>query len=469
MAWVEGLGECDVPAAEGFAATRARLLARVRAEAPAHQERLRWSRDQVLAEQTRALRALLTHAAARSAFWRERLAGIDPATATPADLARVPVSTKEEVMARWDAAVTDPSLRRAEVDAWVAAQREWDYLRPDGLSAHSSGGSSGVRGVYLWDAATFVACAGVTSRHQVRDEAALPAPGRPPVKAVITAGRPPHASTPLFAASVDPAVRAVVLPADLPAAEMVRRLEAIDPTHLIGYPSVIGRMAEEQVEGRLRIRPVRVGTNSEPLLPEVREVMRRAWGAPVNNLWGSTETGIHAVGCDHHDGLHLNEDVVVVERVDAAGRPVADRAPAEKVIVTGLVNLTLPFIRYEITDSVSLLDEPCPCGSPFRLIADVQGRLDDDFRYGDALVPAVSFRHVLGADARIEEYQVVQTPRGADVRLVATGPVDAEGMAREIADALGQAGVGDPEVVVRVVDRLERNARTGKLKRFVPR
>jgi phenylacetate-coenzyme A ligase PaaK-like adenylate-forming protein len=189
----------------------------------------------------------------------------------------------------------------------------------------------------------------------------------------------------------------------------------------------------------------------------------------VNNLWGSTETGIHAVGCDHHDGLHLNEDVVVVERVDAAGRPVADRAPAEKVIVTGLVNLTLPFIRYEITDSVSLLDEPCPCGSPFRLIADVQGRLDDDFRYGDALVPAVSFRHVLGADARIEEYQVVQTPRGADVRLVATGPVDAEGMAREIADALGQAGVGDPEVVVRVVDRLERNARTGKLKRFVPR
>jgi hypothetical protein len=64
---------------------------------------------------------------------------------------------------------------------------------------------------------------------------------------------------------------------------------------------------------------------------------------------------------------------------------------------------------------------------------------------------------------------VVQTPRGADVRLVATGPVDAEGMAREIADALGQAGVGDPEVVVRVVDRLERNARTGKLKRFVPR
>ena len=468
MPWVQGLGECDVPAAPGFAGPRERLLARVRAAAPAHQERLRWTREQVLAEQTRALRALLAHAAARSPFWRERLAGIDPATATPADLARVPVATKAEMMARWDEVVTDPTLRRAHVDSWVARQREWDYLREDALAAHSSGGSSGVRGVYLWDATTFTACASVTYRHQVRDEAALPPPDRPPVKAVITAGRPPHASTPLFAASIDPAVRSVVLPADLPPGEMVRRLEAIDPTHLIGYPSVIGRMAEEQVEGRLRIRPVRVGTNSEPLLPEVREVMARAWGAPVNNLWGSTETGIHAVGCDHHDGLHLNEDVAIVERVDAAGAPVADDEPAEKVIVTGLVNLTLPFIRYEITDAVNLIDEPCPCGSPFRLIADVQGRLDDDFRYGDVLVPAVSFRHALGADPHIEEYQVVQTPHGADVRLVATGHVATDPIAREIEDALGRAGVAGPRVDVCVVPALERNARTGKLKRFVP-
>ena len=63
------------------------------------------------------------------------------------------------------------------------------------------------------------------------------------------------------------------------------------------------------------------------------------------------------------------------------------------------------------------LDLPgrCGCGSSMMRIADIAGRRDDDFRYGERMVPASAFRHVLGTDPLISEYQVRQTAGGADV------------------------------------------------------
>jgi phenylacetate-coenzyme A ligase PaaK-like adenylate-forming protein len=52
-------------------------------------------------------------------------------------------------------------------------------------------------------------------------------------------------------------------------------------------------------------------------------------------------------------------------------------------------------------------------------VADVAGRRDDDFRYGEQMVPASAFRYVLGTDPRISEYQVHQTVDGAEVLVVA--------------------------------------------------
>jgi len=46
----------------------------------------------------------------------------------------------------------------------------------------------------------------------------------------------------------------------------------------------------------LHCRPVRVSTNSEPLLDEDRQAIAGAWDVPVHNLWGSTEIGVQAVG-----------------------------------------------------------------------------------------------------------------------------------------------------------------------------
>ena len=118
-----------------------------------------------------------------------------------------------------------------------------------------------------------------------------------------------------------------------------------------------------------------------------------AWDVPVHNLWGSTEIGVQAVGCGRGEGLHVCEDEVVLERVDENGVPVGPDEPAARTLATGLANLTFPFIRYDLGDQVTWLQDRCECGSAFARVADIGGRRDDDFRYGAIAVPASAFRH----------------------------------------------------------------------------
>jgi phenylacetate-coenzyme A ligase PaaK-like adenylate-forming protein len=162
----------------------------------------------------------------------------------------------------------------------------------------------------------------------------------------------------------------------------------------------------------------------------------------------------------------LCEDEVVLERVDGDGRPVAPEEPAARTLATGLSSRSFPFIRYDLGDEVTLLPGRCRCGSAFVRLAEVAGRRDDDFSYPSCTVPATVFRHILGTDPRISEYQVRQTPAGAEILAVGTPHVGS--IASSLATALRRQGLPDPQVEVRVVERLERHTATGKLRRFVP-
>jgi hypothetical protein len=51
----------------------------------------------------------------------------------------------------------------------------------------------------------------------------------------------------------------------------------------------------------------------------------------------------------------------LVEIVDEAGAPCA-AGRAGRFVVTGLMNLAVPLMRYDSDDLVTALDGPCPCG-----------------------------------------------------------------------------------------------------------
>ena len=84
---------------ERFGRTIAGLL-------PQHLDRLSWNAQQLAAHQREQLRALLAAAVERSPFHARRLAGIDPGRFEPAQLAELPVMTKQQMMANFDELLT---------------------------------------------------------------------------------------------------------------------------------------------------------------------------------------------------------------------------------------------------------------------------------------------------------------------------------------------------------------------------
>lgn len=429
-----------------------------------HVARLDWSRDQIDRHRDQRLRMLLGYARERSPFHARRLRDLDASRASVADLASLPMMTKSDAQDEWDAIVTDRNLSRAWAER-ILAEQQWFSYTPADYQVFSSGGSSGVRGVYLWDWQLFVSIACLAWRTQARAERGYPS-ASPMRLAVLEAGVPPHASTPLFDVPTAPGMETVVIAAGAPFDEVLAAVAVARPTHLVGYASVIGRLARAALAGELECRPVRVSTNSEPLLDEDRTAIREAWHAPIHNLWGSTEIGVQAVGCGVGEGLHVCEDEVVLERVDDDGVPVGPAEPAARTLATGLANRTFPFIRYDLGDQVEWLPGPCECGSAFARVADIGGRRDDDFQYGSIAVPASAFRHVLGTDPRVSEYQVTQTVAGADVLVV--GNPDLDALKTSLIAALRRHGLPDSTVEIRDVDRIPRHYATGKLKRFIP-
>ncbi len=449
-----------------YEATRRRHLADAMQRLPEHLERLVWSPAQLRDWRTVRLRQLIAFARAHSPWHRARLADVDVERLDEDSLRALPPMTKAEVMANFDAIVTDPRVTLARADAHVAALTTDAYLLDD-LHAVASGGSSGVRGVFVWGWDAWAEVYLTSLRRQMHDAATTPDAG-PPVPMLVAADNASHftsANPQTFRADF-PAIHR--FPVTLPLRDIVDGLNRVNGTHLIAYASMLGTLAAEARAGRLRIAPRRVASTAEPLLPEVRAAVEETWQAPIANLWGTSEGGIMALGCYRSDGMHLNEDMVIVEPVDEHGAPVPAGARAAKVYMTNLCNPLQPLIRYELTDEVTMLDDPCPCGSAHRRVADIQGRLDDVFRYADgvAVHPHV-FRTVLGRDGRILEYQVQQTPAGADVRLRAKADLAVGDIARRIETELAHAGVRAPVVTATLVDGFERRG-TGKLKRFVP-
>ncbi len=124
---------------------------------------------------------------------------------------------------------------------------------------------------------------------------------------MIEAGEIVHGSPFLFSVPINPAAQVKWFPASTPIAELVAELNEAQPTQINCFASSLQGLAAEALAGRLNISPHRVAANSEPLMPETRDVVRHAWGLEINNMWGCVEVGHIGIECDAHEGLHIKE------------------------------------------------------------------------------------------------------------------------------------------------------------------
>jgi phenylacetate-CoA ligase len=148
---------------------RAAQLADVQAALVEHVARLNWSRDQIDRYRTHRLRALLGYALERSPFHARRLHGLDPNRATVADLSSLPIMTKQDAQAQWDSLITARYLTHERAER-ILAEQQWFSYTPEDQMVFSSGGSSGVRGIYVWDWQLYVSTACLAWRMQAREE-----------------------------------------------------------------------------------------------------------------------------------------------------------------------------------------------------------------------------------------------------------------------------------------------------------
>jgi phenylacetate-coenzyme A ligase PaaK-like adenylate-forming protein len=450
-----------------FHQLRAQVQTDLLARLPDHIERLRWSRQQIEASQRKGLRELLAHALENSPFHRRRLGDFDPSRFDLPDLTGLPVMTKAEMMESLDDVFTDRRLNRGLVDQALAATATEPVPILGQYTALASGGVSGQRGVFVSDPEAMVAYLSSTLRSlmaRVGPTGSLRPEGL--TIALVAATTAVHATRSVLAWTEGGAspFRAIPVPVTLPLPEIVEQLNALQPPLLYGYASVLARLAAEQRAGRLRIAPMSVTTTSEMLFPEHRSAIAEAFGAPIVDIFGSSE-GLVGTTAPDDDVLVFNSDLCIVELVDAENRPVSPGAPSAKVLLTNLCNRTQPLIRYELTDSFVRQPDAADHG---HLRSKVRGRADEVLHYQGIDIHPHVVRSVMVQSPEILDYRVRQTPRGIDVEALAVDPINGDRLAEDLVQALAAAGLRDPAVSVRIVDHLERIPDTGKLRRFVP-
>jgi phenylacetate-coenzyme A ligase PaaK-like adenylate-forming protein len=328
----------------------------------------------------------------------------------------------------------------------------------------ASGGSSGERGVFVFDRHALVEYALGLTRTGLRRLLQLgePPPGGFPM-AIVAAGSAVHASRAGAVLFTGDLLAITSVPVTLPLPEIVARLNHLQPLILQGYPSMLSLLAGEQAAGRLRIAARAVTGSSEQLPADVRARVAAAFGVGVADQFGSTE-GVVGSSAPDEAAIVLASDLAIVELVDERNRPVPPGTPSAKVLVTNLTNLTQPLIRYELTDRFVRQPDADDHG---HLRVTVEGRADDLLDYGGLVVHPLVIRSVLVSTTEAVEYQVHQTPRGIDLAVIAPYGLDERSLAGRLTAALQRAGLATPDVRVRRVVTLDRHPQSGKAKRFI--
>ena len=405
---------------------------------------------------------LVRFAVARSRFYRELYRGADMTAVDPTDL---PSVTKAQLMERFDDWVTDPRLERAGLEAHLE-RLDGDQLYLGKYRVVASSGSTGRRGVFVFSRDDWLVNMGNFLR--VNEQILDVHPRLPRLRAAsVGATDPLHISARTSIAAGVGVNRVLRLDARSPLEELAAALEAFQPEVLFGYPSILALLADEQRSGRLRIRPTKVTTLSEVRTPGMEASIRDAWSSEPYNWYGISEGGVLAADCRHHEGMHLMEDLFLVENVDEEGRPVPDGVTGHRLLLTNLFNRTQPMIRYELSDMVALDSRRCRCGRSLRRVVAIEGRTSEIIRFpagagrGEVAVHPFVLESPFTGMPDVRQYKVVHEPTRLRVLVVPRQGADPDVLTRRVAEAmtaaLAAAGAVPPPVEVVVVGALDRD------------
>jgi phenylacetate-CoA ligase len=224
-----------------------------------------------------------------------------------------------------------------------------------------------------------------------------------------------------------------------PAEEVARQLSDFGPDIVYGLPSALRAVGESVADGGHRIRPRLLFTSGELLTPRAVERLEHAFGCPVFDVYGTSETKEIAFQCKR-GRLHINEDVVRVEVVREDGSA-AGRDEEGEIVATSLVIRAMPLLRYRTGDRGVIREDPCDCGLTLRTLGVVTGREVDTLTFGDGtrVSPYALTTAVEGIEG-LQRFQFLQTgPGSLRVRVEHDPEVARDGLADAVERAVHKA------------------------------
>ena len=365
------------PTRVGTQAHKIVTITRVLRELHRLRTRSSWSRGGIERHQQKELASLRAFAYANSPFYQQFHRGL-----FNAPLSELPVLTKRLVMDNFDRLVTDPKINLEEARNYLSLTAQAQNKTPRYLGRYeiaATSGSSGSPGIFLFNEQEWVTVMASFGRAREWAGQRLDLTRRSKM-AVVSSTNDKNISARVGKAADSWFLPTLRLDATRPLDQLVGDLNRWQPEVLVAYASMAYFLAHEQLAGNLTIHPGKVFTSSEVTTRTMREITEKAWGKVIFDEYAATETATIGAECRQHHGLHLFEDLLIIENVDEHNRPVPVGVFGAKLLVTALFNRSQPLIRYEISDRVKLSEIPSAsssCGLGYPLIEAIEGRRED--------------------------------------------------------------------------------------------
>ncbi len=371
-------------------------------------EQMQWAPpEQVRAWQMRQLQVLLKHCLRSVPHYRDKLraAGFAPEQPLTEEIWRnIPLLTREDIL-----------------DADAALQSSQVPEGHGGLSERSSSGSTGRPVKVLCTALSGLIWDACTERDHIWHRRDMSK------KLASIRGREPRASYPAgvhsktWGRTVFSTGPAAQLRIDCPIEQQADWLARQNPHYLQTAPQNLAALVEHFRATGVQLPNLRgVSTYSGALNESQRRACREVWGVTIADIYSSVEAGYLALQCPDYEHYHVPAETILLEILDAEGRPCA---PGEegRVVVTPLHEFAQPLIRYDIGDFAEA-GGPCRCGRGLPVIKRIVGRERHMLIMPSGQQTSPYFVVGLASDLPIAQFQVAQqAPDRLEARIVPRG------------------------------------------------
>jgi len=204
-----------------------------------------------------------------------------------------------------------------------------------------------------------------------------------------------------------------VIPAGAGQTEMqARAIHDLKPSGYAGTPSFLKIILEKCDELGLSAASLkRAVVSGEAFLPPVREFLA-ARGLAAFQAYGTADLGLIAYETDAHEGLVLDEELVLEIVRPGTGEPVAEGDVGEVVVTT--FNRDYPLVRFATGDLSAVLSGRSPCGRTNMRIKGWMGRADQTTKVRGLFIHPHQVAEVLRRHAAGRARLVVENEGGED-------------------------------------------------------